>query len=171
MAQAVMTELSARAWPAVALPGPWSCCAKAAGTITQPDQLCAAACDWLSSPNPAPVAAILQANGKWDFDHPLDLDAGDWWYRTTFAAPELPEGSPCQLCFDGLATLAEVWLNGERVLTADNMFRAYQIDIAPHLREDNELVIGFRSLSEGQAVQFDITDGPKGLQAQNVVKI
>jgi CspA family cold shock protein len=30
---------------------------------------------------------------------------------------------------------------------------------------------GFRSLSEEQAVEFDVTQGPKGLQAQNVVKI
>lgn len=30
---------------------------------------------------------------------------------------------------------------------------------------------GFRSLKEGQSVQFEITQGPKGLQAQNVVKI
>jgi cold shock protein len=30
---------------------------------------------------------------------------------------------------------------------------------------------GFRSLSEGQAVQFEITEGPKGLQATNVVKL
>jgi CspA family cold shock protein len=28
---------------------------------------------------------------------------------------------------------------------------------------------GFRSLKEGQAVKFEITNGPKGLQAQNVV--
>jgi CspA family cold shock protein len=27
---------------------------------------------------------------------------------------------------------------------------------------------GFRSLQEGQAVQFDVTNGPKGLQAENV---
>jgi CspA family cold shock protein len=27
---------------------------------------------------------------------------------------------------------------------------------------------GFRSLQEGQAVQFDVTKGPKGLQAENV---
>ncbi len=27
---------------------------------------------------------------------------------------------------------------------------------------------GFRSLAEGQAVQFDVTQGPKGLQAENV---
>ncbi len=27
---------------------------------------------------------------------------------------------------------------------------------------------GFRSLQEGQAVQFNVTKGPKGLQAENV---
>ncbi len=27
---------------------------------------------------------------------------------------------------------------------------------------------GFRSLQEGQAVQFDVVKGPKGLQAENV---
>ena len=27
---------------------------------------------------------------------------------------------------------------------------------------------GFRSLKEGQAVQFEVTSGPKGLQAANV---
>ena len=27
---------------------------------------------------------------------------------------------------------------------------------------------GFRTLTEGQKVQFDVTRGPKGLQAQNV---
>jgi CspA family cold shock protein len=30
---------------------------------------------------------------------------------------------------------------------------------------------GFRSLSEGQQVQFEITEGPKGLQATNVTKV
>jgi cold shock protein len=27
---------------------------------------------------------------------------------------------------------------------------------------------GFRSLQEGQAVQFDVVNGPKGFQAENV---
>lgn len=30
---------------------------------------------------------------------------------------------------------------------------------------------GYKSLSEGQAVEFDIGSGPKGEQAQNVVKL
>lgn len=29
---------------------------------------------------------------------------------------------------------------------------------------------GYKTLQEGQAVEFDITDGPKGKQAQNVRK-
>lgn len=30
---------------------------------------------------------------------------------------------------------------------------------------------GFKSLAEGDAVSFEITQGPKGLQAANVIKI
>ena len=30
---------------------------------------------------------------------------------------------------------------------------------------------GFRSLNEGDTVEFDVTKGPKGLQAENVTKL
>jgi cold shock protein len=30
---------------------------------------------------------------------------------------------------------------------------------------------GYRSLAEDQAVEFEVVDGPKGLQAQNVFKL
>ncbi len=30
---------------------------------------------------------------------------------------------------------------------------------------------GFKSLNEGDAIEFEVAQGPKGLQAQNVVKL
>ena len=30
---------------------------------------------------------------------------------------------------------------------------------------------GFKTLGEGDAVEFEVTEGPKGLQAANVVKV
>lgn len=30
---------------------------------------------------------------------------------------------------------------------------------------------GYRSLNEGQAVEFEVTKGPKGLQAENVTSL
>ncbi len=30
---------------------------------------------------------------------------------------------------------------------------------------------GFKSLNEGDSIEFEVTQGPKGLQAQNVVKL
>jgi CspA family cold shock protein len=33
------------------------------------------------------------------------------------------------------------------------------------------LAEGFKSLAEGDLVSFDVVEGPKGLQAKNVVKI
>src|SRR5688572_23745516 len=123
--------------------GAWACCASPPGAVTHPDQL-GSHLDWLPAAVPGTVAAALRSAGRWDFDRPADLDGQDWWYRTTFRSP----GGPCRLCLDGLATLAEVWLNGQQLLTTANQFRGHVIDIGPHLRDENELDIGFRSLSE-----------------------
>ena len=134
---------------------PWRCCARRAGEITHPEQLHTTACDWMPATVPGTVAAILAANGRWSFEQPTDFDADDWWFHTTFRAACQAalgrEQEPSHLYFDGLATLAEVWLNGELLLTTDNMFRSYGVDVADKLhrdlQRDNELVIGFRSLT------------------------
>src|SRR5882724_2547503 len=90
--------------------GPWSLVARTPGETTHPDQL-RDADDAIPAVVPGTVATALNAAGNWDFNRPADLDAHDWWYRTTFAAPDRGDGRPCRLAFDGLATLAEVWLN------------------------------------------------------------
>jgi len=35
-------------------------------------------------------------------------------------------------------------------------------------QSDGEDVFGFKSLKEGEQVEFEVTEGPKGLQAKNV---
>lgn len=126
----------------------WTCGACPPGSVTSPDQLATASPDWLPAPVPGTVAAALRSQGKWDEQRPHDLDASDWWYRTTFAAP-LATGSPepWYLVCDGLATRAEIWLNGTRLLATDNMFRGYALEISQYLQSDNELVLVFRSLT------------------------
>lgn len=77
---------------------------------------------------------------------PGDLDAEDWWFRTTFEAAPAGAGEEVVLCLGGLATLADVFLNGELVLRSESMFATHTIDIGDRLRARNELAIRFRAL-------------------------
>ncbi len=111
--------------------------------VTHPDQL-APVQNWLPAIVPGTVAEALAGAGQWHLGAAHDFDACDWWYRTTFPHAD----GACRLRLDGLATLAEIWLNGEKLLSTDNMFRGYQLDITSRVRPQNELVLGFRALAE-----------------------
>src|SRR4051794_18130526 len=95
--------------------------------------------DWLPIAVPGTVASALAAAGRWTIDDPLDADADDWWFRTEFPRPETL--GKCHLRFDGLATLAEVWLNDEPLLTSRNMFRGHRIDVTERLRDVNRVTV------------------------------
>ena len=71
----------------------------------------------------------------------------DWEYRTTFdVAADVLGRRHVELVFDGLDTYAGVFLNGERVLEAHNMYRSWRVPVAGKLRsEGNELEVVFRS--------------------------
>lgn len=71
----------------------------------------------------------------------------DWRYSTSFTAgSELMEKEQVDLVFHGLDTYAEVRLNGTTVLTADNMFRRWQVEVGGFLLEGaNHLEVLFRS--------------------------
>ncbi|MEX2375255.1 MAG: glycoside hydrolase family 2 protein [Dehalococcoidia bacterium] len=97
---------------------------------------------WTPAVVPGTVAVSVGPDDPWAHD---DYDARDWWYRYEFPALAHVAGRQT-LCFDGLATLARVWLNGESVLESDNMFRRYRVDVTEHIQEHNTLVIVFRSL-------------------------
>lgn len=75
------------------------------------------------------------------------IDKEDWIYETSFIlAPEMMEKSNIRLLFKGLDTYADVYLNDIKILTADNMFRQWQIDIKDKLKaEGNVLKVYFHS--------------------------
>jgi len=79
-------------------------------------------------------------------DDALDYDARDWWFTTRFHAEPAAAGETVALGLEGLATVAEVYLNGELVLSGESMFAGHELDVGARLRGDNELVIGCRAL-------------------------
>ena len=71
----------------------------------------------------------------------------DWEYRTTFpVTAQTLAHENVELVFEGLDTYAEVFLNEQLVLKADNMFRTWRLDVKSKLKAgDNTLRILFRS--------------------------
>ncbi|MBI3900088.1 MAG: glycoside hydrolase family 2 protein [Gammaproteobacteria bacterium] len=123
----------------------------AADAIAAPSELPTEASSWIAAPVPGTAAQALQLAGQWHLDQYFDFDAHDWWYRCTFAGRAVDASVHRWLSFEGLATLAEVWLNGQSILTSDNMFQRHVIDVSALLRDNNELVVVFRALSPALA--------------------
>lgn len=64
------------------------------------------------------------------------VDKEDWIYETTFdVADSVLENDFIDLCFDGLDTYADVFLNDTKILEADNMFRRWRVDVKTLLEE------------------------------------
>ncbi|MEP7324999.1 MAG: glycoside hydrolase family 2 protein [Gemmatimonadota bacterium] len=115
--------------------------------IDGPAALAAASLEWLPALVPSTAASALRAAGRWSLeDPPRKFDAEDWWYRTSFRADPAEPGEQIWLCFDGLATISDVWLNGEPLLCSAGMFTAREHRVDQQLRAENHLAIRFRSL-------------------------
>ena len=125
----------------IALDSGWQLARVAPGACPSPDALAGTPLAWQEAVVPGTVAAALAPDPAVAGDY----DAHDWWYRTTFVAPSR-DGGRCRLRFEGLATLAQVWLNGQQVLASDDMFVPHTVDVTPLLRDVNQLAIRFLSL-------------------------
>ena len=120
----------------------WRLARTAPGAVKGPGELSGAPVEWHRAIVPGTVAAAIHK----DINLPGDYDADDWWYQMAFKLPS--RASRHYLRLEGLATLADVWLNGTHILSSRNMFATHRIDVTALLREANELVICFRSLGE-----------------------
>ncbi|MET0348424.1 MAG: hypothetical protein ABW067_01435, partial [Rhizobacter sp.] len=127
------------------LSGGWDLASTTPGACVDAAAAVAAGLAWVPAVVPGTVAASLCADVTTEGRH----DASDWWYRCSFDAT----ADAHALRFEGLATVAEVWLNGERVLDARNMFRPHAVDVAERLRPRNELIVCLRSLDQALAAR------------------
>ncbi|WP_433946776.1 beta-mannosidase [Paenibacillus sp. SN-8-1] len=115
------------------------------------------ACDeqqWLPAVVPGCVHTDLLRNGLipdpfyGTNEHNLQwIDKKDWEYRSEFeVGPEMAQLSRIDLVFEGLDTYADVYLNEQPILAADNMFRIWKVDVKEQLKPGiNTLRIRFRS--------------------------
>ncbi len=109
----------------------------------------------------------------------------DWDYQLSFKVDAASlKRDHVDLVFDGLDTFAEVSLNGQRLLAADNMFRRWRVPVKEHLHAgSNTLLVHLQSpiarllpwlLKQPYALpgEFDSAfgDEPKGKQTSNYVR-
>jgi len=126
------------------LEGNWELAALPPGIASEPVHLDAAQPEWMPCAGPMLAAAALRAGRAWDFEHPRDFDTDDWWYRCRFT---VDVDGPVALRFEGLATVADVWLNGRHILHSESMFIANAVEIPSGLRGENVLVLRFHALA------------------------
>jgi beta-mannosidase len=67
-------------------------------------------------------------NESWDYDTTLPIEAA------TLARDHV------ELVFAGIDTFGDVYVNGKHVLTANNMFRSWRVDVKAHLRPGNNVL-------------------------------
>lgn len=126
----------------------WQACCTPPDQCREPASLGASNRDWVDASAPGTVADALRSAGLWSLDGaPRQFDDEDWWYRLRFDAPSAGPAPERLLIFEGLATIAEVWLNGVRLLQSANMHLRHECRVTDLLRERNELLICFRSLT------------------------
>ncbi len=107
----------------------------------------------------------------------LRLFDRDYEYALNFAVPEaFLAHRRIDLVFYGLDTLAEVTLNGETVLSADNMHRTWRVDVKARLKpEGNALRVLLRSpnrfIAEAAKVNPDVTyDGSGSVKGTSFLR-
>lgn len=109
---------------------------------------------WYTAKVPSTVLGTLTAeHGMYEdafigtnYDKVIDRDTfkSSWWYVKEFTLPALKSGQHVVLDFEGISYSAEVWLNGKRLASREEMtgpFRQFRFDVTDLIAEDNTLAV------------------------------
>jgi beta-mannosidase len=129
------------------LAGEWALVVSDANAYAAPGDIPANARS-IPAPVPGTVAEALEKAGKFDRADPPPLNDRDFWY---LAAIEGEPAGPARLVFDGLATIAEIYLNSERILESRSQFVSHEVPVT--FTGDDQLAICFRALNPHLSAQ------------------
>ena len=102
---------------------------------------------------PGTVASALRDLKAWRMGDRARFDASEHWFRCLFDAGTVEQGEEIILRIGGIATVAEVWLNHEKILQSSSMFASHEVNVSTLVRERNELLIVCRSLEAAMRQQ------------------
>lgn len=92
----------------------------------------------------------------------LPFEGHQWWYRRTFSTPAYTAADRVELVCKGLDTIAEIFINGQRIGQSANMMIEHRFDITAALADvgqSNDLVIRLRSsVREGRKYTPELTE-------------
>ena len=97
---------------------------------------------FLAATVPGTVAGALETAGRFDRAAPIPLQDRDAWYFLDFPVTE--QGA-FTLRFEGLATVADVYLDDAAILSCESMFEAHDVEV--QLFGGERLAIHFRALT------------------------
>ena len=102
---------------------------------------------YIAAQAPCTAASILRQHKRWRLGAGVRFDTSDYWFRCRFKAGPAAPAEQLLLLFEGIATVSEVWLNGQAILKSCSMFARHEVDVTGIPQLANELVIVCRSLT------------------------
>lgn len=115
-----------------------------------PGQGSAEGSGWIPISAPGDVYQALIAAGRLDHPYRERNEAAaawvrdrEWWQRTTFVAPDVAADETVELVFDGLDTFATIYLDGQEIGRAGNMFRPWTFPLTVQPGRPHTLAVRF----------------------------
>ena len=128
--------------------------------------------DWKTAQVPGTVQADLLRLGeipdsflKNNEDSIQWISTENWKYKRHFSlSEETLKRTKHFLNFEGLDTYAEVFLNDSLILSANNAFRSWEVDVSDALKAENELLLIFKSpdsieAEEAEKLAYKLPEG------------
>ncbi|NCU25256.1 hypothetical protein EOM86_00875, partial [Candidatus Nomurabacteria bacterium] len=117
--------------------------------------------EWIDATVPGDIHKDLLAAGLIEDPYYGDnfqkcqwVTENDWCYAKEFYIPEGFLKQNTFLRFNGVDTYAEIYLNGERIGSVENMFRRYEIDISRSAKVGNNLLLVYVRSVKNKSQQF-----------------